>query len=107
MHDNILKRNAAAGGEKANFAHRTGLEVPLSRGECPAGQVDGQVKFPLKNAHRFGVVAVVVRDQQSIDFGNIATVPGESKLGLPSADSRVEEQSDFGRLDVETIAVTS
>ena len=69
---NILKRDRAASSKEPNFVHLSGFEIPLRCGQRSTFMVNRKIELSLKHAHPFGVIAVIVRDQQGIDFGDIA-----------------------------------
>ena len=70
--DNILKRDRAASSKEPNFVHLCGFEIPLRCGQRSTFKVNRKIELSLKHAHPFGVIAVIVRDHQGIDFGDIA-----------------------------------
>jgi len=107
VNGDILKRDGRTGREEANLAHRAGFQIALRCNQSSPGQIDRYVKLSLKDAHRFGMVAVIVRDQKCIDFGDVATMPGKAQLSLPGADSSIKQQTHFWRFNVKAIAVTS
>ena len=88
---NVLKCDAAAGGKKANFVHLSGLQIPLGCSQCAPREVDRDIKFSLKDSHRFCVITVIMGNQKRIDFRNVAAMLGQSNLRLACADTGVEK----------------
>jgi len=53
------------------------------------------------------MVTVIMRNQQSVDFRDIAAECGKPQLSLPTADPSVKKQTDASGFHVNAIAVTS
>jgi len=67
--------------------------TPACRGgERGARYVHGQAEFPLKNPGTGDVVAMVVRDYESVNLADISAGVGEPLLGTLAAYAGVEEQ---------------
>ena len=62
-------------------------------------------ELALIDSGAFGVVVVVVGDEQSIDVFNVASVRHQSQQCLLAADPRVKEQTHTPRLYIDAVTI--
>jgi len=103
VNDGRAKGQGRAGLDKARvFDRATGglANLPGVRGD-----IDRQIKFSMKDAGAADVIHVMVADDEGVNVFDVALVLGQALLGGFAADTGVEEESDVGGFDIETVAI--
>lgn len=85
-------------------AVEAGFKLALRGFVCEAVAIDREAEFPTEDGQALGVILVFVREEDSGKRLGRPADGGEPLADLAAAEARIDQEADFGRLEVGAIA---
>jgi hypothetical protein len=107
LHGQLADADGGPGFERPNVVDIAQV-ISCSDGlEGLSGDMDGQAKLPLEDAHAFDVIRVLVRNEHGIHRTDVDSLISQPLLGEVPRDAGIEQQPNAIGFHVDTVAVAA